>query len=243
MQTLTEALELQERSWRERPLVRDLYLSWYRMIVESLSDARGPTVELGCGIGKFREVKPDALMTDVAPTRWTSHVVDAHDLPYGDGSVGNLVLLDVFHHLANPARFLDEATRVLARKGRVVIVDPYCSPVSTPFYKFFHHERTDLSAPAFEVDLQIESAPLESNQARTTLIFYRNRSRYSVRWPQLPMIHEQRFATFAYPLSGGFTRSPLLPPRFTSLAARVERLTAPLAPLLAFRCEVVLERV
>ena len=71
------------------------------------------------------------VTTDVEPTPWADHVVDAERLPYGDGSLANLVLIDVFHHLADPAGFLDEASRTLAPGGRVVILDPYCSPVST----------------------------------------------------------------------------------------------------------------
>ncbi len=127
--------------------MRRQYGEWYAAIVKSLADVPGPTVELGSGIGKLKDFKSDAVTTDVEPTPWADAVVDAEALPYADGAVANLVLLDVFHHLADPARFLDEARRVLAPGGRVVIVDPYCSTVSTPIYKRFHHERTDLSAP------------------------------------------------------------------------------------------------
>ncbi len=165
---LGAALAEQDRAWNERPLVRRQYGEWYQAIVDSLADVPGPTVELGSGIGKLKDFKPDAVTTDVEVTPWADVVVDAEALPYADGEVANLVLLDVFHHLADPARFLDEARRVLSRGGRVVIVDPYCSPFSTPIYKRFHHERTDLSVQAFERDQRTSAAPLESNQARAT---------------------------------------------------------------------------
>ena len=131
---------------------------------------------------------------------------------------------------------------MLAPGGRVVIVDPYCSPVSAPIYKRFHHERTDLDAPAFERDERTGRAPLESNQARATLVFYRGREQYLARWPDLPVVADRRFAFLLYPLSGGFTRPPVLPRVLYRPLELVERALQPLARLLAFRCLVVLER-
>lgn len=127
--------------------------------------------------------------------------------------------------------------------GRVVIVDPYCSPISTLAYRRFHHERTDLATLPFERDAQTSEAPLESNQARATLVFYRNRGEYLRRWPDLPIAAEERFAFLVYPLSGGFTRPPLLPAMLYTPLTLLERALRPAAPLLAFRCLVALERL
>lgn len=239
---LGQALAQQARAWDERPLVRRQYTDFYGRIVRHLSAVEGPTIELGSGIGKFKQFKPDALTTDVEPTLWADAVVDAEHLPYADASVANLVLLDVFHHLADPARFLDEAARALAPGGRVVILDPYCSRVSTPIYRRFHHERTDTRAPAFERDADVGKAPLESNQARTTLVFFTHRDAYVRRWPELPIVAEERFAFLLYPLSGGFTGPALLPTPLYSSLALVERVLRPAASLLAFRCLVALQR-
>ncbi|MEX2556622.1 MAG: methyltransferase domain-containing protein [Actinomycetota bacterium] len=239
---LQRTLDRQERAWQERPLVRREYAGFYHRIVGRLSRVPGPTVELGSGIGKFKAFKPDAVMTDVEPTRWAEAVVDAEALPYEDGTIANLVLLDVFHHVPDPARFLDEAARVLRLGGRVVIVDPYCSPLSTPVYRRFHHERTDLAALAFERDAQTGATALDSNQARATLVFYRHRDQYLRRWPSLPIVADERFSFLVYPLSGGFTRPALLPAFLYRPLSVLERALRPAAQLLAFRCLVVLER-
>ena len=143
---LHEALAAQERSWNEHPLLRRLYRGWYAELAQRLAAAPGLNVELGSGIGKLREAVPAIVTTDVEPTMWSDQVVDAAELPWEDGSLANLVLVDVFHHLPRPAAFLDEAARALAPGGRAIILDPYCSPLSTFAYTRFHHERTDLSA-------------------------------------------------------------------------------------------------
>ena len=117
---------------------------------------------------------PRVEPTDVEQTPWVSEVVDAEALPYASASLANLVLVDVFHHLARPARFFDEAVRALAPGGRIVVLDPYCSPVSTPGVRALPSRAHRLTAEPFEDDVSIAAEPLASNQARATLAFFRH---------------------------------------------------------------------
>jgi SAM-dependent methyltransferase len=240
--SLAELLAAQERAWEQRPLLRELYGTWFRDIAARMSTVPGSAVELGSGIGRFREVRPDIVTTDVEPTAWADEVVKAERLPYEDGTVSNLVLVDVFHHIASPARFLDEAARVLRPGGRVIILDPYCSPVSGPLYRAFHPERTDLGAAPFDDDARVDETPFDSNQARATLAFFRGADELERRWPELRLLERRRLALFAYPLSGGFMRRPLVPDAVGRALLRVEPALSWLAPVCAFRCLVVLER-
>jgi SAM-dependent methyltransferase len=240
---LEVSLEQQEAAWNERPLLRRVYGEWYRWIAERLSTAPGTSVELGSGIGKLRlETGDRVVLTDVEQTRWVDEQADALSLPYADGSIANIVMVDVFHHLSDPARFLNEATRTLVPGGRLVMVEPYCSPLSTPLYKQLHHERTDLSADVFVADEHSASAPMESNQALPTLAFYKRRAETLRRWPSFSLIEARRFAFVTYPLTGGYSRRPLVPASLYAPLRALEWLLTPLAPLLAFRCLVVLER-
>ena len=84
--------------------------------------------------------------------------------------------------------------------------------------------------------------PMESNQARPTLVFFRHREEFTRRWPTLGVVEARRFSFVTYPLSGGFSRRPLVPSRLYGVFRVVERALDPLAALLAFRCLVVLER-
>ena len=240
---LRDVLDSQLAAWNSRPLVRRLYREWHEEIAGRLSTVPGRTVELGSGIGRLREQIPALVTTDVEETPYADEVVDAEALPYEDGSLANLILVDVFHHLARPVRFLEESSRVLAPGGRVVILDPYCSTLSTPAYKLFHHERTDPSVRGLEDDASLAGSPLASNQARTTVVFFRELDGFRARFPELAVAERKRLALLLYPLSGGFSGRRLVPPAAYGPLRAVERALAPLAPALAFRCLVVLERV
>jgi SAM-dependent methyltransferase len=239
---LRDVLAAQDQAWYERPLTRRLYRDWFEEIGARLTSVPGRTVELGSGIGRFTEMFPASVATDVEPTPWAEEVVDAEALPYEAGSLANLVLVDVFHHVARPAAFLDEARRVLAPGGRVLILDPYCSPLSTPAYRLFHHERTDLHGAGLADAPELASSPLASNQARTTLVFFRDEERFRERWPELRVVERRRLALLLYPLSGGFSGRQLVPASLYRPLASLERALGFLAPLAAFRCLVVLER-
>jgi SAM-dependent methyltransferase len=239
--SLEAALGDQERAWRERPVLRRLYAEWHHEMARELAPGPGETVELGAGLAQLKRILPHVVATDVEPTRWAEAVVDAHELPFADSSLANLVLFDVFHHLRDPARFLDEARRALRPGGRVVLVEPYCSPVSTPLYRRFHHERTDVHVDPFVPDPALGDA-MEGNQALPTLAFFRHAAEFRRRWPELRLVRRRRFGLLLYPLSGGYSRRPLVPSALYRPLRAFESALTPLAPLIAFRCLVVLER-
>ncbi|MDX6423951.1 MAG: hypothetical protein QOI67_1422 [Gaiellaceae bacterium] len=238
--SLSDALREHERAWHERPLLRRIYREWFALLASRLSVVDGATVELGSGIGQLREFVPTLETTDVQETPWADRVVDASSLPYADSSVANIVMLDVFHHLPQPSLFLDEARRALAPGGRVVMLEPYCSAVSTIAYRRMHHERLDLDADGFAASEQTD--PLDANIAQTTLAFYRQRDELGQRWPELPVVEDRLLSLFVYPLSGGFSKRPLVPTAAYRPLAALERVLSPLLPLAAFRCLIVLER-
>jgi len=240
--TLNEHLGSQVRAWESRPLLRRLYSDWYGLVETRLSSVSGQSLELGSGIGGFAQGRPAIIATDVEETPWAQMVVDGENIPFDDGAIANLVLIDVFHHLAAPGRFLAEAARVLNSGGRVVMVEPYCSPLSTIAYRLFHEEDLDLSAEPLAESAALRDSPMDANIAQPTISFFRRPEAVRQAFPELRVAERRLIMSLAYVLSGGYSRSQLVPASFYRPLMSIERLLAPMTPLIAFRCLIVLER-
>lgn len=227
--------------WEKKPVLRAIYAAWYKEIIGALKP--GKTLELGGGSGNFKAHFPEAVTSDLIPLPWLDLVLDAHDLPLRDSSIFNAVLFDVLHHLENPRFFFDEVVRVLRPGGRVLLLEPHISLASYPIYRFFHQESMDMSQDPFELRYPSpHRAPFDSNQALTTLFFFRYKRRFQEMYPSLRLIRRHCLGFFAYPLSGGFDHPSLLPLWALRPVLLMERFLGFLSPILAFRLFVVLEK-
>lgn len=238
-----DRLEGHRAAWERKPVLRAVYEHYYRRILHNCVEGR--SLEIGGGPGNLKSHIPGLLSVDILPTSWLDARTDAECLPFASRSFDNLILVDVLHHLESPATFFSEAQRVLRNRGRIVMVEPGITPLSYPFWKLFHHEPVrmlvDPLAPA------PEKAPRDpfsdSNQAIPTLLFGRYRRAFEHRFPGLTVLRVEPMSLIAYPLSGGFQRWSLLPPRAVRpLLAAEDRLERLLGPMMGFRLVVVLER-
>ncbi len=237
-------LDARRSAWDRRPLTRDIYRRYFEDIRAELAPGR-THVEIGGGAGHLKASLPHVLVSDLVPTPHVDFAADAMHLPLPDRAADNLILVDVLHHLPRPIDFLREACRTLRLGGRLVMLEPYISPLSRAVFRAAHPEPVDLRADVFKKDGPVfESAgPFSSNQAIPTLLFFRQVDRLRSVIPELRVVTRKRDSVFVYPLSGGFS-GPCLIPRFARSAAwRLETLARPLCRWLAFRMLVTLERM
>jgi SAM-dependent methyltransferase len=202
-------------------------------------------VELGSGPGFAAEVIPEMQLTDVVQAPWHTRQMAAERLPFAAGTVGALVLFDVLHHLARPAAFFEEACRVLPPGGRVVMCEPFVSPLSFPVYRFFHEERCDFGVdPYGDAATEAEQGgdPFDGNQAVPTLLLERRRDQLLARFPSFRLVELTRLAGPAYAASGGFSRRSLPAWLWRPLLALEDRLPEVAFRLIGFRLLAVLER-
>jgi SAM-dependent methyltransferase len=240
--------EEHRRAWEQNPALRALYAEWYGRVAAELPQAAlGPRLELGSGPGFARQFIPDLELSDIVRAPWHDREASAEALPFGDGTLGALVLFDVLHHLPNPRRFFAEATRALRPGGRIVMCEPYVSPLSYPVYKFLHDEPLALGvdplAPA-QQDAGGARDPFDSNQAVPSLLFGRRRRAFAEAFPALAVRSVAHLSGPSYPASGGFSRRPLLPgPIWSAFHALESRLPEPVFRLIGFRMLVVIEKL
>jgi SAM-dependent methyltransferase len=238
-----EILDEHRTIWQAKPVLRAIYTDYYQRIVAHCIPGRA--LEIGGGSGNLKEFLPDVVSTDIVVASWLDAAADAQALPFSDKSFANIVMVDVLHHVEHPVRFFREASRVLKEGGRLVLLEPGISPVSSLFFRLFHPEPVIMSADPLEDGApDLARAPFDANQAIPTLLMTRDKSRFEAAFPELKIEHVYWLSLFAYPLSGGFRSWSLINASMAKAMLSVEGWVAPLlGRLLGFRILIVITRV
>lgn len=230
--------------WQRKPLLRQIYRGFHELIAAELAPSGGHiNAELGSGIGNIREVIADCLRTDIFPRPWLDGVENAYAMSFGDGSVANLVLFDVFHHLQFPGTALDECHRVLKPGGRVILFEPCVSLLGRLVYGPMHPEPLGLDQPIrwrADRDFDPGTAPYYAAQGNAWRLFIRGRPRIDLHGWRI--VRTRRLAALSYVGSGGYSGPQLYPAALLPLMRGLDRI-GDLAPaLFATRLLVVLEK-
>jgi SAM-dependent methyltransferase len=238
-------IELHEnrRSWERKPVLRKIYEGFHRRILLACQrDIKGPTVEIGSGLGQIKNLIPDCITTDVLPNPWLDQTENAYSLSFSNGSVANLILFDVWHHLRYPGSAMVEFRRVLAHGGRLIIFDPCMSLLGLIVYGIFHHEPLGLNEPVTwfpppernAVDADYYAAASSAWQ-----IFCRSNPPQLEGWQ---VIERYRAAAISYVASGGFRAPQLYPSALLPLLQHLDLILDRLPAIFATRLLVVLQK-
>ena len=140
-----EILRSRRKIWGKKKILRVIYHDWYRLLLENIVE-NGPTLEIGGGIGNSKEFFPEVISSDFTFCEWIDLNLDAHQLPFKQNSLGNIIMIDVLHHLEYPTIFLHEAQPVLQDNGRLIMLEPYISSFSYIICNYYHQEDVDFEA-------------------------------------------------------------------------------------------------
>jgi SAM-dependent methyltransferase len=231
--------------WTKKGALRELYHDYHRQLLESCP--QGAVLDIGGGTAHIKESNRDVISIDILKFPGIDVVADAHRLPFKEGYLAGIVMLDVLHHLERPIAFLQEASRVLKPGGRLVMIEPAMTTVARPFYDRFHEEPVDMSAdPYAAVAIDPDRDPFDANQAIPTLLFGSAQARETLQRavPSLRVRLVDWHSLFAYPMSGGFQKWSLIPGALVKPMLAFER-RVPMAVRrhLAFRMMILIERV
>ena len=232
------------RAWQRKAQLREVYRGFHGLIASRLDrGVPGQIVELGSGMGSIKEVIPDCVTTDLFPNPWLDRQENAYCLSFGDGSISNLILFDVWHHLRYPATALAEFRRVLAPGGRLIVFDPAASWTGRFIYGLFHHEPIGLGKPV-TWDAPPGFKPADADyfaaQGAATRIFWRRQD--PARRSGWDVCEVTPLSSFEYFATGGFSRLQIGGPGAFRLWRRLDRVLSRWPNLFAARLLVVLKR-
>lgn len=231
------------RRIRGKGALRRLYEEVYAKYADCIARCSrgGAHVELGSGVGFVKERIPGILATDILPYPLLDGVLDATSLPFSDGSLSFIGMLDVFHHLPDVEAFLSESQRCLRPGGRLLIVDQHPGVIGGPIYKYLHHEpfRPDAAEWSFA-----STGPLSgANGALAWIVFRRDLGRFRERFPRLRLIDYRPHTPLRYWLSGGMKAWALLPGWAFPMASAVDRFLVGLSPNFGSFVDIEIERL
>lgn len=169
----------------------------------------GKIVELGSGAGFLKEMLPELLTSDFLRLPDLDLAAQAEALPFASGSLKTIFLIDVFHHIPRPRKFLAEAARCLRSGGAVIMVEPWRTAWSGFVYRNFHHETFNPDARTWEFP---SSGPLSgANGALPWIVFERDRAIFEHEFPEMQIASIQLHTPLVYLLSGGFSLPTVVP--------------------------------
>jgi SAM-dependent methyltransferase len=208
---------------REKAALRRIYEEVYSKYEACISRCSpgGAVIEVGSGMGFARKAISGMVATDLLPYPQLDTVLDATRMPFADGSLRFIGLMDVFHHIPDVGRFLAETERCLQPGGRMLIVDQHPGWIGGPIFKYLHHEPFRPEATDWKFD---SSGPLSgANGALAWIVFRRDRRMFEDRFPGLRLVDYRPHTPLRYWLSGGLKRWSLLPGWAFPLASSLDR--------------------
>jgi len=156
-------------------------LFWYRELYrDQFKDFPNPAelsiLEIGSGTSPLKQFLSNVVTSDVLDLDYLDLVFDCHGIDrldaIKDNSLDVISLTNVLHHLKSPIAFLNHAASKLKSGGKVIATEPFFSVLSTPIFKYLHHEPVDFQIS--DPELAKVRGPLESaNIALPWLIFFR----------------------------------------------------------------------
>ena len=192
-----------------KPFLVKLYKEWYQNFLNVIPELpEGKMIELGSGGGFLKDLNKDIICSDILPLPTNDMTFSALDMPFKDGELSAIFMIDTFHHIPDSEQFLKEANRCLAPGGRIVMVEPANSAWGRFIYRNFHHEPFE---PKGGWTIPSSGPMSDANGALPWIVFERDRAEFEKKFPQLEIVKIKYHTPMRYLLSGGVSFKPLVP--------------------------------
>lgn len=197
---------------RENVFLEEIYVDVYERLLDAIPRKSFPKVlEIGSGGGFLQTCAPHITTSDCVPGDGIDRVVDACNLQasFSPNELDAIVAFNVFHHLPDVTAFLRGASSVLRTGGRIVLVEPWFTPLGQWFYRGLHHEPSILDPNDWSISG--EGRLLGANSRLPTSVFRDSDARFRDSFPDLRIVSLTPFHKWLYLLSGGLRLNTRIP--------------------------------
>lgn len=224
----------------QKPFLKKWYSDFYKTFIKTAEKTKGKSLEIGSGGGFLKELFPTVITSDILKLPNVDMSFSAEELPFKGDEIGCIMMLNVFHHIPKPHLFLKEAERTLVKGGKIIMVEPANSALGRFIYKRFHHEPFDETGGR---EIEPGNPLSNSNQALPYIYFERDLDVLRKDYPQLKINYVKYHSPFSYIISGGVSRSALLPYFCYPLVKFTEWLLSPFSKQLGLFCTIEVEKI
>lgn len=236
-QDLHQTLDNRKRL-RKNPNLLYWYGKLYGKLFSCIPDINSKKIlEIGSGTSPLKQFYPQVITSDVMQLEYLDHVFNCHDIDtyhdIADSSIDIVTLTNVLHHLKDPIRFLQNATKKIKDGGTVILVEPYFSLISHPIYKFLHHEQVNFNVKEPRLN-EIDGPLATSNQAIPYMIFFKNKEWRAqlIDYYDMAKAKYSFFSSLSYFFTGGISHAFPMPSWLYHLSFPIDRCLGNLAPRL-----------
>lgn len=207
---------------KKKKFLSKIYEEWFQKFFQHIPDNDPRILEVGAGPGFSRNYSKKIVQTDILRIQGIDVQCDGTNLPFENKAFHAVIMINVLHHIHNPAHFFSEASRCLGDEGVICLVEPWNTPWSKFIYTNFHFEVFDPSSRDWEME---KGGPLsKSNQAIPWIILSRDFDKFLSNYPEFSIEVFQKLMPLAYILSGGFSYRCLIPAFTYGFWRKLERL-------------------
>ena len=225
----------------KKPFLKRLYSDWYLIfIIKSKEIKNGKYLEIGSGGGFLKDVFPEVITSDILILPNVDLIFTAEEIPFKENELASIVMLNVFHHIPKPHLFLKEAQRTLIKGGKIIMTEPANSSLARFIYKRFHHEPFDEKG---QREIKAGNPLSNSNQALPYIYFERDLDLFKKDFPSLKINSINYHSPFSYIISGGVSRSAMLPFFMYNFVKGIEWLFSPFFKQIGLFCTIEIEKI
>ena len=225
----------------KKPFLKRLYSDWYLIfIIKSKEIKNGKYLEIGSGGGFLKDVFPEVITSDILTLPNVDLIFSAEEIPFKENELASIVMLNVFHHIPKPHLFLKEAQRTLIKGGKIIMTEPANSALARFIYKRFHHEPFDEKG---QREIKAGNPLSNSNQALPYIYFERDLDLFKKDFPSLKINSINYHSPFSYIISGGVSRSAMLPFFMYNFVKGIEWLFSPFFKQIGLFCTIEIEKI
>jgi len=200
--------ELRATIIRDKGFLKQIYKSWYQLLTDQIPAGNGAVLEVGSGGGFVKESHPDALASEVFFTPHIDIVLNAMTLPFRAEALKAILMVDVLHHIPEPALFFQQAATSMRSGGRCLLIEPWNTPWGAWVFQHLHHEPFN---PAGDWTIPSTGPLSGANGALPWILFERDRALFCKKFPEWRIACIKPMMPLAYLLSGGVSMRSLMP--------------------------------